>query len=270
VHGLEAQSIVFAAEGLPFARGLKFLLRYSVKGKAWSAVELLKWRDPRTMLAPRDREVIMKARTISMLLSLPILLSACTSFYAGSNLAAGRRAMLAGNNEAALAYFQSAAQIDPNYKYGTAYQQGVLSYLGRSEYALGRLPQARETLEKALTANRSEDITRLYLGLTYARSGDRQRGLKEIEGGMRGIHEWIEWVTEAHRFSFGQFWDPAREIRRAIQSDLAMISGREFDWQKLIADSELIAKLMEEEIDRSRLDEAREHDRNSDSNDSPR
>lgn len=199
----------------------------------------------------------MKTRTMLMLLSLLISISACTSFYAGSDVAAGRRALLGGNNEAALTYFQSAAQRDPNYKYGTAFQQGILSYVGRSEYAIGRLPQARETLEKALTANRDEDIARLYLGLTYARIGDRQRGLKDIEGGMRGINDWIEWVTEAHRFSFGQFWDPAREIRTAIQGDLAMISGREFDWQKLITDGEWIAKRMEEEIDKARLDEAR-------------
>ena len=212
----------------------------------------------------------MKTRTILILSSLLISLSACTSFYAGGDVAAGRRAMLAGNNEAALAYFQSAAQIDPSYKYGTAFQQGIWSYVGRSEYAVGRLPQARETLEKALTTNRDEDIARLYLGLTYARIGDRQRGLKEIEGGMRGINDWLEWVTEAHRFSFGQFWDPAREIRTAIQGDLAMISGREFDWQKLITDGEWIAKRMEEETDKARLDESRTRARESDSKDSPR
>lgn len=204
-----------------------------------------------------------------MLLSLAIFLSSCASFYAGSDLAAGRRAMLAGDNEAALAYFQSAAQRDPNYTYGSAYKQSVLSYVGRSEYATGRLPQARETLEKALKASQDQDLARLYLGLTYARIGDRERGLKEIEGAMRGIHDWLEWVTEEFRFSFGQYWDPARDIRRAIQADLAMISRREFDWQRLIADGELIGKLMEEEIDRARRDESRERDRESDSKDSP-
>lgn len=87
---------------------------------------------------------------------------------------------------------------------------------------------------------------------------------------MRGIHDWIEYITEAHRFSFGQFWDPAREIRAAIQTDLAMISTRDFDWQKLISDSEWIGKRMEEEGDKARNDEARERARENDSNDSPR
>ena len=84
---------------------------------------------------------------------------------------------------------------------------------------------------------------------------------------MRGIHDWIEWVTEAHRFSFGQFWDPAREIRSAIQGDLAMISGKEFDWQRLISDGEWVAKRMEEEGDKARNDEVRDRNRDSEGND---
>jgi tetratricopeptide (TPR) repeat protein len=208
-------------------------------------------------------------KLLSSLAAFLFCLSACASLQVSTDAAAGRRAMLAGNNEAALAYFQSVAQKDPTYKYGTAYQQSILSYVGRTEYAIGRLPQARGTLEKALGANRDEDLTRLYLGLTMARSGDRQRGLKEIEGGMRGIHDWLDYINEAHRFSFGQYWDPGREIRSAIQGDLAVISGREFDWQKLIASSEWIAQKMEEEGDRARQAEARERSRESDSPDSP-
>jgi len=206
-------------------------------------------------------------KAILLLFSSLVLLSACASMKAGSDVAAGRRALLAGQDETALAYFQSAAQIDPNYKYGSAYQQGIWSYVGRTEYAVGRLPQARETLQKALAANKDEDIARLYLGLTLARSGDRQAGLKEIENGMRGIHDWIEYITEAQRFSFGQFWDPAREIRTAIQGDLAMISGKELDWQKLTSDSEWVAKRMEEEGDKARNDETRDRNRDSEGND---
>src|SRR6266446_216838 len=209
----------------------------------------------------------MKTKTILWLFSSLVFLSACASMKAGSDVAAGRRALLAGQDETALAYFQSAAQIDPNYKYGSAYQQGIWSYVGRTEYAVGRLPQARETLQKALAANKDEDIARLYLGLTLARSGDRQAGLKEIENGMRGIRDWIEYITEAQRFSFGQFWDPAREIRTAIQGDLAMISGKEFDWQRLISDSEWVAKRMEEEGDKARNDETRDRNRDSEGND---
>jgi tetratricopeptide (TPR) repeat protein len=211
----------------------------------------------------------MKTRYSLGLFVVAGLLSGCLSLQVAGELQAGRQALLKGENDTALGYFQSAAQKDPTYKYGTALQHSVLSYLGRSEYAAGRLPQARQTLERALAANKDEDISRLYLGLTLARSGERQIALKEIEGGMRGIHEWLEYITQAHRFSFGQFWDPAREIRSAIQGDLAMISGREPDLQKLITDGEWLGKRLEEELDKARQDESRDRMRDGDGKDNP-
>ncbi|MBM4296135.1 MAG: hypothetical protein FJ143_00165 [Deltaproteobacteria bacterium] len=202
-------------------------------------------------------------RSVALFL-LALSLAGCASLQISSEFSSGRMALLTGDNQTALAYFQSTAEKDPNYAYGSAYRQNIWSYLGRVEYATGRLPQAQQSLEKALVAKEQADLARLYLGLTLARSGDRQRGLKEIETGMRGIHDWIEWVTQAHRFSFGHFWDPRREIRQAIQTDLTMISSREFDWQKLIAEGEWLGKQMEEEIDRARQDETRQLSRDND------
>jgi tetratricopeptide (TPR) repeat protein len=188
---------------------------------------------------------------------LGAFLVGCASFQAGSEISSGRLAFSIGQNESALAYFQSAAQKDPNYVYGSDLKQGVWSYVGRAEYANGRLPQAKDSLERALAANPEEPIARLYLGLTLARSGDRQQGLKEIESGMKGIYDWLEYITQAFRFTFGQWWDPNRQIRSAIEKDLAMISGRDVDWPKLIADGEWLGKQIEEESDRARSDEQR-------------
>ncbi len=194
--------------------------------------------------------------------------SSCAAFQAGTDVEAGRKAFLIGDNETALGYFRSAAQTDPDYVYyGMGLRQNVWSYVGRSEYAAGRLAQARQTLEKALVPSGDEsalsldggqDITRLYLGLTLARSGDQQRGLKEIEGGMRGIHDEIEYVTQAFRFSFGRYWDPRREIRSSIEGDLAMLSGKDVNVQRLIADGEWLGKTVEEEINLARRDEREE------------
>jgi len=192
----------------------------------------------------------------------------CTGFHIGTDIQAGRQAFLVGNNEAAVAYFQSAAQKDPTYIYGTALRQNIWSHVGRAQYAVGRFSEARTALQKSLLLEQNNrDIARLYLGLAMARSGDRQQGLGEIESGMKGIHEWLEYITEAHRFSFGQFWDPRREIRSAIQGDLAMLSGKDIDWQKLIADGEWVGKRMEEEGDLARRDERSDLDRDSGGND---
>jgi tetratricopeptide (TPR) repeat protein len=209
-------------------------------------------------------------RTYAFALLIALLsASGCASLQAGSNVEAGRKAFLIGNNEAALGYFQRAAALDPNYVYGGTLRQNIWSYVGRSEYSVGRLPQARNTLEKALSIGKNEDVARLYLGLTLVRSGDRQQGLKEIEGGMRGIYDWLEYITQAQRYSYGRFWDPRGEIRSSIEGDLAVISGKDVDVQKLIADGEWLGKRVEEEINLARRDEREEYLRDSSGRNQP-
>ena len=205
----------------------------------------------------------MKTKSSLALFSLFVFLAGCTSLQTGGELQYGRQALLEGKNEAALGYFQSAAQKDPNYVYatGSSPKQSVWSYVGRSEYLTGRFPEARKNLERTLASNQQEDIARLYLGLTLAREGDRQRGLKEIEAGMRGINSFLDYISQAQQFSIGQFWDPDRDIRRAIQSDLVMISGKDLDWQKLTADTEWLGIRMEEESDLARRQDAQDKTR---------
>jgi tetratricopeptide (TPR) repeat protein len=149
-------------------------------------------------------------KALGSLAAFLLFVTGCASLRVSSDVQAGRQALLVGKSEVALSYFQRAAEQDPNYYYGTALRQGIWSYVGRSEYAMGRYPQARQTLEKALNIDKNDNTARLYLGLTLARSGDRQRGLTEIQSGMKGIHGFLEYVTEAFRFTFGQFLDPSR------------------------------------------------------------
>ena len=181
--------------------------------------------------------------------------SGCATFRAGTDVAAGRKAYLIESNETALSHFQSAAQADPTYTFGAALPQNTLSYLGRTEYLTGRLPQARQTLQKALSTNTDPNMVRLYLGLTLARSGDRQQGLKEIEGGMRGLYDWLNYFTEAFRFNYGRFWDPRGEIRSAIQTQLATLRGKDIEWPQVFADGEWLGRRMEQEIDWAQRDQ---------------
>jgi hypothetical protein len=110
-------------------------------------------------------------------------------------------------------------------------------------------------LERALSGDREENIARLYLGLTLIQEGDRERGLKEIESGMRGINTFL---NNMQTFSTGLFWDPNRDIRSAIQYNLEMISREGLNWPQLIASTERIAMQMEREIDLARRQESRE------------
>ena len=139
-----------------------------------------------------------------------------------------------------------------------------MGFLGRTQYTLGQLPQAQKTLERAIALNQNDTSARLYLGLTLARSDDRQGGLTEIESSMKAIHDFLEYVTQAFRFSFGQYWDPTRQIRSAIETNLAMIRSKEIVWPRLIADGEWLGKEIDEENDRARYDEIRERNREND------
>jgi tetratricopeptide (TPR) repeat protein len=204
----------------------------------------------------------MKTKYSLVLLFTIVSLFGCARMQVSRDVWYGRQAFVVGNNEIAQSYFQNAAKINPNYQYySVGSRQGVWSYVGRSEYANGRYPQARQSLERALAANKNENIARLYLGLTLAREGDRQRGVKEIEAGMRGIHDWLDHVNQAYAFTYGKYWDPGYDIRSTIQTDLAMISARDVDLQRLIAEGEWLGIRMELESDRAKRQQSYEWNR---------
>jgi tetratricopeptide (TPR) repeat protein len=185
-------------------------------------------------------------------LLVTVSLSACASFQSGGYVAKGRQALFAGNNQAALGYFQAATQADPNYIYGTELQEGTLSFLGRAQYLNGDYAQARSTLEKALAQDKDDNVARLYLGLTLARQGDTEQGLRDIDAGMKGIYDFLNYIADSFRFTYGQYWDPGRDIRSAIERDRAIIASGKIDWPTLIADGEWIAMETEQEPDKAR------------------
>ena len=126
-------------------------------------------------------------------LSLSVSLWACAAVQSGGAIAQGRQALFQGNNQAALGYFQAAAQVDPNYLYGTELREGTLSFLGRAQYLTGDYARARSTLEKALAQHKEDNVARLYLGLTLARQGETQKSLQDIDAGMKGIHDFLDY-----------------------------------------------------------------------------
>ena len=182
-------------------------------------------------------------------LSLSALLPACAAFQGAGEVAQGREAMFTGNYTAAVGYFQRAEQLDPEYVYGTELQEGVLSYLGRAQYLTGDYAQARQTLTKALSHDKDDNVARLYLGLTLARLGERQKGLQDIDAGMKGIQDLVDYMADHFRFSYGRLWDPGRDLRSAIEKDRAMIASGKIDWPQLIADGESIGMKIEREPD---------------------
>lgn len=197
------------------------------------------------------------------LFALVSLLAGCgPGFQAGGDIARGRQAMFMRDYQGALGYFQSAAQTDPSYIYGTELREGTLSFLGRAQYLNGQLAPARDTLQKALAQHRTDHLARLYLGLTVARLGDRQSGLRDIQAGLKGIGDFLNYITTAFANLFGQFWDPTQAIRKSVNDNLAMIARGNFDWPTLIANAETIAMKFEQEPDNAQEQERQQIEMN--------
>ena len=197
--------------------------------------------------------------TIFALYVLPFafLLSSCASFEASSNVQRGRYALLRGDSKLAVDHFLRASEIDPNlvYRIGPM-KEGVWTYLGRAHYDSGDVKAALKALEQARTSHPDDSFAPLYLGLALAKAGDRQRGAKELQAGLTGLNDWLEYIT---RNSVDKaYWDPGATIRSGIQQQLAMIDSKELNWNALIAGSERVGMELEDEARKVNDDKRRE------------
>jgi len=181
-------------------------------------------------------------------LSALLVIAACG---VGQQVQSGRNALQTGRPEAAVPFLRQAAELDPNYRVSPTLRDSVLTYLGRAYYETGNFTEARSTLEKAVANDNDGHTARLYLGLTLLRSGDQARGRREAESGLKGIYDWLEYITSDN--FYGIFWDPGREIRSSIQRTL---DGK-LETNEFIASAQRIGKRVDEEIDNARRDEAR-------------
>ncbi len=179
-----------------------------------------------------------------------LLFSGCVSFQVGGDIQKGRLALMYGDPNVALEHFQRAANSDPNYLLDfSIFDEGVWTYVGRAYYAMGKLPEAQKAFERARSLHRQDHLAKLYLGLVLGRDGDRPRGVKKIEAGLRGLGGWLDYVERYE--TEGAYWDPGLYLRKEVQRILAMIESRDFNWSHLIASGEQLGREFEEEIDES-------------------
>jgi tetratricopeptide (TPR) repeat protein len=191
------------------------------------------------------------------LLILSLSLTACTAYQVGGNIQKGRAALMTGDPKIALAHFQRGAELKPDYVLDFSnLPQSVWTYVGRAYYAQGNFSQAHKAFEQARARHEEDNLAKLYLGLVLARDGNRQKGLREIEAGLRGLGEWLNYLQRYH--PEGQFWDPGGDLRNEIQKDLAVIDRKDINWERLILSVEWLGKKFEEEIDLVRRDKRQE------------
>jgi tetratricopeptide (TPR) repeat protein len=196
----------------------------------------------------------MKMAILVFALAATTVIPGCASYRVAGQVQTGRQALLINDSERALAYLQQAAETNPDYiRQSELFREGIWTYVGRAQYNLGKLAEARQSFERALSVYRDDYLAKVYLGLTLLRSGDDAQGLRQLESGLKGLYDWLEYMNYSRPLT--AYWDPLRQIRNEMDKDLAMISGKDIDREKLIASGEWIGKEMEEEIDRVRRDE---------------
>src|ERR1700693_5477099 len=94
------------------------------------------------------------------IVSLLLAVSGCSSVQ--GQIEAGRRDLLYGDPNLATAYFERAAETAPERLYFSVLPEGSLTYLGRGYYATGKLPEARQALERAVPRYEQDNLAKLY------------------------------------------------------------------------------------------------------------
>jgi tetratricopeptide (TPR) repeat protein len=99
-----------------------------------------------------------------------LLLCACAGVEQQGEFSTGRQALLRGEPDNALVYFERVASSNPAFVSDSVLpRRSIWTYIGRAQYNAGRFGEAGQAFEKALSYLSDDYIARLYLGLTLVR-----------------------------------------------------------------------------------------------------
>lgn len=168
----------------------------------------------------------VKERTHSLLLLWAFIFSGCASLGAGGQVQSGRLALANGQADVALAHFQRAAEIDSNYEFAPL-REGVWTHMGRAYYSMGKLPEARQALDRAIARYENDFLARLYLGLTLVhaqanRKTEKPFSLQEIIFALKEgvLPKRVAALAEQRGVGFEPTRDGERELKKAGADDL--------------------------------------------------
>jgi len=193
--------------------------------------------------------MMLKRLLVPACLSVWLYICGCSGV--GGDVQLGRNALQTGRANDAVGYLTRAADVDPNYKTPYRIRIGVLAYLGRAYLEIGKDNEARQTLEKAVNLDKDDPLAHLYLGVALLKTGERERGRKEVEAGLNAITDTLEYIA-ADRVN-GFYWDPGMQIRNDVKNTLTA----KLDDAQLASAAERIGREFDEEIDKARRDEGR-------------
>jgi tetratricopeptide (TPR) repeat protein len=180
----------------------------------------------------------------------------CAGSQAAHQIQRGRLALLTGNPEIAVQHFEQAAALDSKNS-GSPLQESAWTYVGRAYYGTMKYSLARQALDRALAQNKDDDVARLYVGLIGAREQMNETSRKEIQAGLQGVHDRIEYIK---RFTVaGEFWDPSGQLSAELLALIKSVSAPQVDWSSVIPRIEQLGLKIENEVDQVHRDELKRY-----------
>ena len=196
----------------------------------------------------------MKTITNRSICGLLLLASVygCAGSQAAHQIQEGRLALLTGKPEIAVQHFEQAAALGSK-NTGSPLQESAWTYVGRAYYGTMKYSLARQALDRALAQNKDDDVARLYLGLIGAREQMNEASRKQIQAGLQGVYDRIEYIK--HFTVAGEFWDPSNQLSAELLALIKAVSAPQVDWSSVIPRVEQLGLTIENEVDQARRDE---------------
>lgn len=181
-------------------------------------------------------------------------MGSCSAYRAAGLAQSGRVAIQIKEPERALAYFEEVAKEEPGFVFESMnFREGVWTYIGRAHYLATRWRAAAVAFDRAVVQEPEDSLAWMYRGLTAVRLGEVGAGRRDARRGLTLLLNWLD--AQTRQASFGVYWDPDGQIRKAIVKGLADLDSEQTAWPDLLKDIEWIGATMEEEVDRARRDE---------------
>jgi tetratricopeptide (TPR) repeat protein len=99
-----------------------------------------------------------------------IALAGCATLGTQTDFGFGRQALMRGEPDNALRYFERVAAAEPNYVYKAGVlRESIWTYIGRAHYNSGKYVEAKVAFNRALQQFNDEHLARLYSGLLLLR-----------------------------------------------------------------------------------------------------
>jgi tetratricopeptide (TPR) repeat protein len=131
-------------------------------------------------------------RLTRLIIAIALLCAvACASLESQTDFLTGRRALLRGEPDNALSYFERVTRSNATFvSDSVSPRKSIWTYVGRAQYNSGRYTEAKSAFEKALSHLSDDHVARLYFGLTLlrpsaARTPTNSFNLQEVTYALR-------------------------------------------------------------------------------------